>query len=124
MLKKILLAQAEPEGIYNPALSPLVGRGEGLNIINLILGNIIGIIFILGIIVAFFFIIIGGIQWATAGDDKEKISSARGKVMSAIIGLIVLFAVFAIMKLIGAFFGIEQLKNLFFDISPYLIPKQ
>ena len=123
MLKKILLAQ-EPEGIYNPALSPLVGQGEGIDIINLILGNIIGIIFILGIIIAFIFIIIGGIQWATAGDDKEKISSARGKVMSAIIGLIVLFAVFAIMKVIGVFFGIEQLKNLFFDISPYLIPKQ
>jgi len=121
MLKKVLLVQAEEPGIYNPALSRLVGRGEGINIINLLLGNIISIILILGVIVTLFFIMVGGIQWTTAGGDKEKISLARGRVISAILGLIVLFAVFAIMKLIGAFFGIEQLKNLFFDISPYLI---
>lgn len=129
MLKKFLLAAVipdggdEPQGIYNPALSPLVGRGEGIGIINLILGNIISIILILGIVIAFFFIIIGGIQWTTAGNDKEKISSARGKVISALIGLVVLFSVFAIMKIIGTFFGIEQLKLLFFDISPYIISK-
>lgn len=121
MLKKILLAQAEEPGIYNPALSELVGRGEGIDIINLFLGNIIAILLIVGVIVAFMFIIIGAIEWMTAGNDKAKMESARGKIVSAIVGLVILFAVFAIMKLIGTFFGIEQLKNLFFDISPYLV---
>lgn len=116
-----LLAQDAPRGIYNPALNPLIGRGEGVDIINLFLGNIIAILLIIGVIVAFIFIIIGAIQWMTAGNDKAKMESARGKVVSAVIGLVILFAVFAIMKLIGAFFGIEQLKNLFFDISPYLV---
>lgn len=122
MLKKILLAQeGEPKGIYNPALSKLVGRGEGIDIINLLLGNIIAVLLIIGVIVSFIFIIIGAIQWMTAGNDKAKMESARGKIVTAIVGLVILFSVFAIMKLIGAFFGIEQLKNLFFDISPYII---
>lgn len=126
MLKKILLAAipnggGEPGGIYNPALDPLIGKGEGVDIINLFLGNIIAVLLIIGVIVAFVFIIIGAIQWMTAGNDKAQMESARGKVVSAIVGLVILFSVFAIMKLIGAFFGIEQLKLLFFDISPYLI---
>ena len=116
-----LLAQAETGGIYNPALHELVGKGEGVDILNLFLGNIIAVLLIIGVIVAFIFIIIGAIQWMTAGNDKAQMESARGKIVTAIIGLVILFSVFAIMKLIGAFFGIEQLKNLFFDISPYLI---
>ena len=116
MMKENLLAQ-----ITNPALDPLIGTGEGVNIINLFLGNIIAVLLIIGVIVAFIFIIIGAIQWMTAGNDKTQMESARGKVVSAVIGLVILFAVFAIMKIIGAFFGIEELKKLFFDISPYLI---
>ena len=116
-----LLAQGEPEGIYNPALDPLIGRGEGVGILNLFLSNFISILLIVGVVVAFIFFIIGAIQWMTAGNDKAKMESARGKVVSAVIGLVVLFAVFAIIKIIGAIFGIEQLKQLFFDISPYLI---
>lgn len=126
MMKNFLAAVipnggGEPGGIYNPALDPLIGKGEGVGILNLFLGNIIGLLLIIGVIVAFIFIIIGAIEWTTAGNDKAKMESARGKVVSAVVGLVILFAVFAIMKLIGAFFGIEQLKNLFFDISPYLI---
>lgn len=124
MLKKTLLVvtpNGEEPGIYNPALSSLVGKGEGIDIINLLLGNIIAILLIAGVIAAFIFIIIGAIQWMTAGNDKTQMESARGKIVGAIIGLVILFSVFAIMKLIGTFFGIEQLKQLFFDISPYLI---
>jgi len=117
-MEKIRLAQ---EGIYNPALSELVGRGEGITIINLFLSNIISLLLIVGVVVALFFVIMGAIQWITAGDDKEKLNSARGKVVSAIVGLIVLFLVFAIMKIIGTFLGIEALEKLFFDISPYLV---
>src|SRR4030043_298221 len=90
--KKILAAPYPKEGIYNPALNPLVGRGEGLDIINLFLGNIIAILLIVGVIVAFIFLVIGAIQWMTAGGDKAALELARGKVMSAIIGLIALFA--------------------------------
>lgn len=115
-----LLAQ-EPEGIYNPALKPFVGTGEGLTIIDYFLSSFISLLLIVGVIVALFFFIIGAIQWMTAGGDKEKIGSARGKIISALIGLIVLFAVFVIIKVIGAFFGIEALENLLFDLSPYLI---
>lgn len=131
MLEKIYLAADTPGngggggeetgGIYNPALKRLVGRGEGIDIINRILENVIGIILVIGVVVSLIFMVVGAIQWMTAGSDKAKLESARGKVVSAVIGLIVLFAVFAIMRLIGAFFGIEALENLLFDISPFLI---
>jgi len=43
--------------------------------------------------------IIGAIQWISSGGDKASVEAARGKVMNAIIGLIVLFVVFALIKL-------------------------
>lgn len=122
-MKNLLDQTKQPKGIYNPALDPLIGRGEGVSILNLFLSNFISILLIVGVVVAFIFFIIGAIQWMTAGSDKTAMESARGKIVSAVIGLVVLFAVFAIIKTIGAIFGIEQLKQLFFDISPYLILK-
>lgn len=116
-----LFLAAAPKGIYNPALSEIVGQGEGLTIINLFLGNLIGLLFAIGVLVAFVVLIIGAIQWMTAGNDKTQMESARGKVISALIGLVVLFAVFAIIKVIGALFGIEQLEDLFLDLSPFLL---
>lgn len=70
-----------------------------------------GIRFILVIaaLVSFVFLIIGGIKWITSGGDKEGTSQAQSTITSALIGLVVVFAAWAIMKLIETFFGIEIL---------------
>lgn len=70
----------------------------------------IGIIFIGGTIIFFFVLLLGGIKWITSGGDKAGMESARNRITHALIGLVILFSAFAIIKLIGAIFGLDLLN--------------
>ena len=47
-------------------------------------------------LVAFFYLVMGAFAWITSGGDKEAIEKARGKIQAAVIGIILIFAVLAI----------------------------
>lgn len=58
-------------------------------------------------LVAFAFLIYGGIKWIMSGGDKEQTAKAQGTITAALVGLIVVFAAWAIIRLIETFFGIS-----------------
>jgi Na+/proline symporter len=58
-------------------------------------------------VIAFLFLLIGGIQWITAGGDKDAIDKARKKIMGAVVGLAVTFSLYVIVFVIGYLFGIN-----------------
>lgn len=98
--------------ITNPALvgklkEILESDYPGVTFFNLMLNNIIVLIFIIAVLAFFFMFIIGGIQWITSGGDKAATESARGRITAALIGLIIVFAVYAILALIKTFFGFD-----------------
>jgi len=108
----ILLAQ---EKIGNPALSDELQAFSGIEFFNALVPNLITLLFIAAVVVALVFLIIGAIKWITSGGDKTAVESARGTITSAIIGLVVVFSVYAILRLIGYFFHLELLE---FDLEP------
>ncbi len=65
----------------------------------------INLIFTGGIIFAIIIIIYSGIQWTMSGGDKEQLANARNRITFTIIGLVVLAAAFAIIKIILSLFG-------------------
>lgn len=73
------------------------------------------ILFIAGLL-AFVFLLLGGIQWITSGGDKAGLESARNKIIHAIVGLIVVFSAWAIVILIQNFLGYTIL-------GPFNIPR-
>ncbi|HSX09200.1 MAG TPA: hypothetical protein VLF93_03540 [Candidatus Saccharimonadales bacterium] len=81
----------------------------GLSVTSKIIANSITIMLIVGVILALIFLILGGIQWITSGGDKSKLSSARARITYAIIGLIVAFAAFFIVSVIGFVFKVNLL---------------
>lgn len=103
-----LLAQ-----ITNPVLEQQSGE-DGVTFIQKLLTSIIGIFFAAGFIIFVFMLLIGAIQWIASGGDKTALEGARGKISSALIGLVILISVFAIIKLVENFFGINILS---IDIS-------
>lgn len=110
------------EPITNPALSKelqdkLKTEG-GSNYIQDLLPRIIGLGLIIGIVIFFFIMLIGAIQWISSGGDKSAIESARSKITNALVGILLLLALFAIIKLIGDFFGINILE---IDLGPLKI---
>lgn len=105
------------KGISNSALGAL-GNNTGLQFFQQLIPAFIGLAFVAGAIVFFFMLVIGGLQWMTSGGDKAAVEGARGRLTQALIGIVVLFSAFAIIKVIENFFGISILA---IDIGPFII---
>jgi len=88
---------------FNP-LKDLTAQG--------IISGAIGLILLLVALVFFFILVFGGLKWVTSGGDEKKVGAARAQITNALIGLAIVFAAWAIMKLIGTVFGIDILGNL------------
>jgi TRAP-type C4-dicarboxylate transport system permease small subunit len=99
--------------ITNPIL-PVPSTGQsgnaGVTFLQKFIPAAISLGLLVGVVIFFFILIIGGIQWISSGGDKQSVEAARGKVTNAIIGLVILFAVFAIIQLLNTFFGIHILN--------------
>lgn len=72
----------------------------------------------IGVLIFFFIMIVGAIQWISSGGDKNALEEAKHKITNAVIGIFILFSVFAILKVIENFFGISILT---LDISSLAI---
>jgi len=103
--------------ITNPVLGNL-GNLSGSEFFAKVIPTAVGLGLVIGVLVFLFMLITGAIQWISSGGDKQALESARGKITNALIGLIILFAAFAIIQVIERFFGINILT---LDIGPLVI---
>ncbi len=87
------------------------GEGLATNLQNLTFGNVVSAAILLVLIVAaiifFFMLVIGGVRWITSGGDKAATEAARGQITAALVGLVIIFAAWAIIQLINTFFGVD-----------------
>lgn len=74
----------------------------------------INLILIVSAIVAFFFLLIGGVQWIFAGGDKEGTEKARKRITASLVGLAIVFSAYALVFIVQALFGINVLS---FDLK-------
>jgi NADH:ubiquinone oxidoreductase subunit 6 (subunit J) len=70
-----------------------------------VIETIFNIVFVVGAVIALFYLVMGAIGWITSGGDKTKTEAARNKITSAVIGLLILGAVFVIFTLVLGVFG-------------------
>ena len=82
----------------------------GLPYLQTLLSNILTIFIIAGAFLLVIYIIWGGIQWITSGGDKQKLSTARGRITWASIGFIILMIAVFILNAVGYFFRVNLLK--------------
>ena len=75
-----------------------------------LIAGILRIILVVAAIIFFIMLLIGGIQWMVSGGDKAATETARGKITAALVGLVIVFAAWAIAALIKNFFGIDIFK--------------
>jgi hypothetical protein len=79
-----------------------------------LIGALISAVFVIAGLIAFVFLIWGGIQWITSGGDKAGVEAAQKRIQAAFIGLIIVVASWAIMKVVSSFLGID-IFNLSFS---------
>lgn len=112
---------AQETAIKNPALggtlNSLLQQG-GSAFFSQLIPAAVGLGFLIGAIIFFFMLVVGAIAWISSGGDKQALEAARSRITNALIGIIILFASYAIISLIEAFFHINILT---LDIGPLVI---
>ncbi len=85
---------------------PLIASAQGqdpVTVICNVLNVVKQIILAIGLGIAVIILIIGGIQYMTAGGDAEKAGSARKLIVNAIIGIVIILAAAFIIALVQGF---------------------
>ncbi len=103
--------------ITNPVLGG-VGNQTGIVFFQKFIPAAITFALMVGVLIFFGMLIMGGIQWISSGGDKQALEGAKSKITNAVIGIVVLFATYAILSLIAYFFKITILT---LDITPLII---
>lgn len=90
-----------------------VAQPQGVRItdVGVLISAIVGTLLILAALMAFLYLIMGGIQWITSGGDKTHMEEARNKITHAIVGLIIVGAAWAVMVLVQNFLGINVIGS-------------
>jgi hypothetical protein len=66
-------------------------------------------VFVIAGLIAFTFLIGGGIQWITSGKNKAGVKAAQKRIQVAFVGLIIIVASWVIISLVVRFLGIKTL---------------
>lgn len=107
-----LLAQSQINIGQISGLGPLgVNPSDAPNKFNQILTLLIGILTLIAGVWFFFLLITGGIAWMAAGGDQRKLSEARSRITTGLIGLVIVVAAIFIIQIIGNLLGFGDILN-------------
>jgi hypothetical protein len=109
MIEKIAFSVPGINGSSIP-VPVAAGMPSGSENLNIAIQWGLTLIFIAAGIVALLFIIWGGISWITSGGEKEKIQEARNKIAYSLIGLIIIFSSYLIVRTVGGLFGVDPFE--------------
>ncbi len=112
LIPSALAASSDKVSDLGQALKPYPG---GQTQLGTLIPDLYAIAIILAGVAIFIFLVWGGIDWLTAGEDSEKIKSAQKKITNAVIGLAILLGAWALWWLI---LHITGLKNRFSTSTP------
>ncbi|MEK7525946.1 MAG: hypothetical protein AAB546_00505 [Patescibacteria group bacterium] len=119
-----LLAQTSiplaPEGGFR-GFGPLGLEGEEAStsgsVFTKVLSTTIGVMTVIAIIWFVIQFFLGAIAIIFSGGDKGKLTEARQKMTTGIIGLVVVIAAIFLIDLVGSILGIEDVLNITFMIN-------
>lgn len=86
--------------------------GSGVSIFSNFLSTAIGLMTIIAFIWFAFVFITGAIGIISSGGDKQALENARKRIVSGIIGLVVVVAAIFVIQLVGFLLGIPNILNI------------
>lgn len=111
----LLLLSASPVFAQIPtvAIQPPKSIGAINTDVNTLIAFIINAIIVVGIVLSLIFLLWGGIRWITSGGDKAKVDTARGTIVAAIVGLIIVILAWVIINAVLGVLGAGSLTGGF-----------
>lgn len=116
-IKRLIAAAAVQAAALTLPSAALAGTPIGpstLTPINNIVGVIRGgiqFILVVAFVLAFVFLIIGGVRWIVSGGDEKAVAGARGMITASLIGLVIVLVAFAIIRLVEIFFNVDIISG-------------
>ena len=115
MVKKLITTTATLGAALATAM-PVLAAGETITLcpnksplcgltIGLVIGGLVNLVLVVAFLLAFAFLVIGGIKWIMSGGDKAGTESAKGTVTAALVGLVIVLVSWALINFLGTFFG-------------------
>lgn len=108
--------------IQNPALDSGIQEIRGDEFLSRIIPMLVTLTLIIGATVFVFILLMGAVAWITSGGDKAQVEAARSKITHALVGIVILFGVFAIVKVVEGLFGLSILSIDLGSLSVSTIP--
>lgn len=98
--------------INNPAIAPTIGGNPNVGpvAISALLRGLITLGIGLGAAIFLLMLLRGGLQYITAGSDKESVQKATQHIRNALIGIVVTLSIYAIAWTVSQIFGISLLQ--------------
>ena len=106
------------DDIVNPILPDTLRLKTGAEFFSGLLSTLVGLSIMIGGLIFIFMLVLGSLQWIMSGGDKGQAESARTRITHALTGLVMLFSIFAILKLVEIIFGISILS---IDLSALIL---
>jgi len=74
---------------------------------------VIRILIIAAFILAFIFLLLGGLRWVIAGGDEKAVAAARAMIIGTLVGLLIVLSAYALLRLLEFFFGVTIISGEF-----------
>lgn len=97
ILKYLLVKPVYAWTVSNPITVPSLGELVGSRVFPAAVQA--------GSIMAFFYALWGGLRYVSAEGDPKKVESARNMITTAIMGFVILFMAYAVIKILDAILG-------------------
>lgn len=107
----VLPALAAPDANVNLCEGAMAGALCNITVGSAVTAGIQAIL-VVALVLAFIFLVYGGIKWIISGGDKAGTEAAKGTITAALIGLVIVFLAWAFLNLIRNFFGVDQTNTL------------
>lgn len=95
---------------YNVALPGGLGNIGSIQLPKLITFSI-NLLLTVAVLLAFFFVLFGGLKWMLSQGDKKQVEEAQKTLTFAIVGLVITFLSFFILNIIGFAFQVPLTGN-------------
>ena len=111
---KTLLAKINFEDLQNsiPGLKDTFkwnSGGTAASKVGIIISEILPYLFVIAGLLLLFYLIYGGFHMMIAANDEKGLVEAKGKIINALIGFVLLFISYWLVKLMGFILGISIL---------------
>jgi len=97
--------------------NPVLKNCESINsnpqsYVNSAIQTLISILFIFGVIYFFYHFVLAGYKMISSQGDPKKYEEAQHALLYSFVGLVIIFSVFALLKVVGTIFGLPGLGEL------------